>query len=88
MSGSLFSGGLDDLRLGAVANQLFQRAGSGLHVRGAELTGHTLERVRQPLGERGVLPRQCVGDLLECRALLLDELAEQLQIELAIISDT
>ena len=57
-------------------------------MRGAELTGHTLERVRKPLGERVVLPGQCVGDLLDCRALLLDELAEQLQIELAIIADT
>ena len=70
-----------------LTNQLFQGAGGGLHVRGAELTGHTLEGVRKPLGDRVVLPGQGGGDLVGRRALLLDELAEQLQIELAIVAD-
>ena len=88
LSGDLLSGGLDDLRLGALANQLFQSAGSGSHVRGADLTGHTIERMRKPLGECVVLPRKRVGDLPGRRPLLLDELAEQPQIELAIAADT
>ena len=53
LSGDLLAGGIHVLRLGAIANQLLQRAGSGLHVRGAEVAGHTLERVRKPLGRVG-----------------------------------
>ena len=57
-------------------------------MRCAEVSCHPFERVRKPFGECDVLPCQCVGDLLDCRPLLLDELAEQLQIELAITADT
>ena len=62
-------------------------AGGGLHRLGADVPGHAFERVRQTLGESSVALGQRGGDLLDRRALLLDELAEEFQIELPISRD-
>ena len=74
-------------RGGPVANEFLQRAGGGLHGLGADVAGHAFERVREALGESRVALGQRGGDLPDRRALLLDELAEEFQIELAIARD-
>lgn len=45
---------------------------------------HAFERVRQARGERNIAPGQRAVDLSEHRALVIDELAEQFQIQFPI----
>ena len=75
-------------RVGAVVNRRLQRAGGWLHRLGADVPRHALEGMREPLGKCDIAPGQSVGDLLDRRALLFDELAKQLQVELSIPADT
>ena len=85
--GDLLLCGFHFRRGGLGANEFLQRAGGGLDGFGADVAGHAFERVREALGESGVALSQRGGDLPDRRALLLDELAEEFQIELPISRD-
>ena len=70
-----------------VADDFLQRAGGGLHLLGAEIRGHALDRVGDALRKRGVAAGKRGGDLRDGGSLLLGELAEEFQIELAVACD-
>src|SRR6185436_7640736 len=81
-SGDGLCGSRDRVALGAIVNQPLQRAGRSLYRGGADVARHALERMREALGKREIAPGQRLGDLLDRRALLHEELAEELPIEL------
>ena len=65
----------------AVSNRLLEGTGGRLNLRRPDVPCHSLDRVRQPLGERGLVPLERVADLFARGGLLLGKLTKQLLIE-------
>ena len=83
----LLLGGFHGPRASALADEFLQRTGGGLDGLRTEIAGHALERVSKAFGQRHVALGQRAGNLPYRRALLLDELAEEFQIEFPIARD-